>query len=190
VRLGGFAALVVAVLLAAAPASAYERSAELTRVAEVFARHDVVVRCPSAEEWAKDANGAGVWSYANIRGDYVALQPALCAGAIGVADIELPAWQRAAGVLALVHESFHLRRWRYRRDEARVMCAAIRQFTVAAQLLGASPAVANDLLPFALALHLRTVQLFPLYRPRSCRLPVWRPPPSQDHVSDRKEVEE
>lgn len=104
------------------------------------------------------------------------LRPALCAGARHVADADVPAWQRAAGVLALVHESYHLRRWRYRRDEGHVMCAAIHQFTFAAELLGASSADANDLLPFALALHLRTVQLNPLYRPRSCRLPVWRPP--------------
>jgi hypothetical protein len=56
------------------------------------------------------------------------------------------------------------------------MCAAIRQFTFAAELLGASRETANELLPFALALHLRTTNLFPLYRLNSCRLPNWTPP--------------
>jgi hypothetical protein len=168
--------VVLAALAAAAPASAYERPAELTRVAAIFARHDVEVRCPSAEEWARDPKAAGVWSYADLRRDYMALRPALCRGALRVADPEVSPWQRAAGVLGLVHEAYHLRRWRHRRDEGRVTCAAIRQFTVAVLLLGAPHAVANDLLPYALALHLRTVQLFPLYRARTCRLPVWEPP--------------
>jgi hypothetical protein len=172
------AASLLTVLVLGVPglASAYDRPAELSRVASIFARHDVEVRCPSAEEWAADPNAAGHWSYANLRRDYIAFSPALCTGALRIADRDVSGWQRAAGVLALVHESYHLRRWRHRRDEARVTCAAIRQFPVAVLLLGGSHAVANDLLPFALALHLRTVQLFPLYRARTCRLPMWLPP--------------
>jgi hypothetical protein len=170
------AAVLAVVLVGPGLASGYDEPVELARVAAIFAGRDVEVRCPSADEWAADPKGAGFWSYADLRRDYMALNPALCTGARGVADADVPRWQRAAGVLALVHESYHLRRWRHRRDEARVTCAAIRRFTVAVLLLGGSDAVANDLLPFALALHLRTVQLFPLYRPRSCRLPVWRPP--------------
>jgi hypothetical protein len=168
--------LAVVVFIAPSLAAAYDRPAELARVASVFARHDVEVRCPSAAEWAADPNGGGVWSYAHLRRDYLALTPELCTGALRIADPAVSAWQRAAGVLALVHESYHLRHWRHRRDEGRVTCAAIQQFPVAALLLGASFAVANDLLPYALALHLRTVQLFPFYRRRTCRLPIWLPP--------------
>lgn len=174
------AAVLAVVLVGPGLASGYDEPVELGRVAATFAGRDVEVRCPSADEWAADPNAAGVWSYAHLRRDFMALSPALCGGALGVGDADIPAWQRAAGVLALVHESYHLRRWRYRRDEARVTCAAIRRFQVAVLLLGGSDAVANDLLPFALALHLRTVQVFPLYRSATCRLPVWRPPGEAD----------
>jgi hypothetical protein len=160
----------------AAAAPAYEVPAPLVRVASEFALHEVDVHCPSSEEWAADAHAATAWSYANLRGDYVALHPTLCMGALNVGDPSVPAWVRAAGVLGLAHESFHLRPWRYRRDEGRVACQAIVHFRNAAQLLGATAELAEELLPYALALHWRTARLFPLYNDRTCRVPIWRPP--------------
>jgi hypothetical protein len=104
------------------------------------------------------------------------LHPALCAGALAVADPGVPVWQRAMGVLVLVHEAYHLRRWAWRRNEARVECQAIRHFRVGARLLGASPELANELLPVALAAHARMVKLFPEYNDPTCKLPLWALP--------------
>jgi hypothetical protein len=176
-------ALVVgAVLLAAPPASAYDRPPLLERVASYFAMRPAEVRCPSTEEWASDPiwgtapNPQRAWGYTDMLNDDIVLQPTLCAGALTVSDPTLPAWQRATGVLVLVHEAYHLRRWAWRRSEAKVECQAIRHFTTGAQLLGASPSLANDLLPYALAAHARMVRLFPEYRDRTCKLPLWRLP--------------
>ncbi|HEX9295623.1 MAG TPA: hypothetical protein VF881_07305 [Polyangiaceae bacterium] len=78
----------------------------------------------------------------------------------------------------LLHEAYHVRHWKWRRNEGKVECQAIRHFTIGAQLLGASPALANELLPFALAAHARMVTLFPEYRDRTCMLPMWALPMS------------
>ena len=91
-------------------------------------------------------------------------------------DPGLPLWQRAVGTLVLVHEAYHLRHWASWRSEAKVECQAIRHFTVGAQLLGASPELTNELLPFALAAHQRMVTLFREYRDPGCKLPLWRLP--------------
>lgn len=178
-------ALVVgAVLLAAPPASAYDRPPVLERVASYFAMRPAEVRCPSTEAWTSDpiwgsAPSSGrAWGYTDMLNDYVVLHPALCVGALAVSDPTLPAWQRATGVLVLVHEAYHLRRWTWRRSEPKVECAAIAHFTSAAKQLGASPQLANDLLAYALAAHARMVTLFPNYRDRRCKLPLWTLPMS------------
>jgi hypothetical protein len=169
-------------LLAPAPVSAFDRPTLLERVASSFAARPAEVRCPSPEEWiadpiwGPDPNPQRAWGYTDMLDDHIVLQPKLCAGALAVADASTPAWQRATGVLVLVHEAYHLRRWKWRRDEARVECEAIRHFTAGALRLGASPELANDLLPYALAAHARMVKLFPTYRDPRCKLPLWSLP--------------
>jgi hypothetical protein len=107
---------------------------------------------------------------------HIVLHPKLCAGAAAISDGALPAWERAVRALTLVHEAYHLRRWTYRRNEAQVECRAIQSFRQAAELLGAPPDFANDSLPYALAAHARMLKLFPEYRARKCRLPLWNLP--------------
>ncbi len=171
-----------AVLLVAPAARAYDKPPDIQRVASVFAQRAAEVRCPSSDEWIHDPiwgsgpNPSRAWGYTDMVGDYIVLHPALCAGAMAVPDPEVPSWQRATGVLVLVHEAYHMRRWAWRRDEAKVECQAIRHFAAGAVLLGASPELANELLPFALAAHARMVRLFPEYRARACKLPLWVPP--------------
>jgi hypothetical protein len=175
-------AVVVGALLAASPAAAYDRPPLLEQVASRFANGPAEVRCPSTEEWIADPiwgtgpNPQRAWGYTNMLRDYIALHPALCAGALAVPEATVPAWQRATGVLVLVHEAYHLLRWQWRRAEAKVECQAIRHFTVGAQLLGASPQLANDLLAYALAAHARMVRVFPEYYDRTCKVPLWAPP--------------
>jgi hypothetical protein len=176
--------LVLAGLLGAPPASAYDRPPALEGVASYFAGHPAEVRCPSMEEWIRDpiwgndANPQRAWGYTDMLNEHIVLHPALCEGALAVTDATVPAWQRATGVLVLVHEAYHLRRWTFRRDEAKVECRAIRHFTVGTELLGASREFANDLLPYALAAHARMVRLFPEYNDSRCKLPLWALPMS------------
>jgi hypothetical protein len=123
--------------------------------------------------WGVGPTPQRAWGYTDMVHEHIVLQPLLCAGADAITDESLPSWQRATGALTLVHEAYHLRRWIHRRDEGEVECRAIQRFTQAAELLGASPEVANDLLPYALAAHARMIRLFPEYHARRCRLPIW-----------------
>jgi hypothetical protein len=163
-------------------ASAYDRPALIEQVASAFAQRPVDVRCPTMEEWVSDpiwgtaANPQRAWGYTDMVNDYSVIHPLLYAGAAAVTDAAVPAWQRATGVLVLVHESLHLRHWRGRYSEARVECQAIRRFRQGAELLGASPELANNLLPYGLAAHDRMVRVYPNYRDRACKLPLWKLP--------------
>jgi hypothetical protein len=176
------AVVVGALVVATTCAFAFERPTVLQDVASYFAQRPADVRCPSTEEWVGDPiwgtapNPSRAWGYTDMVSDFIVLQPMLCAGATAVSDASLPLWQRATGALVLVHEAYHLRRWKWRRNEAKVECQAIRHFAEVAERLGASPELANDLLPFALAAHARMVTLFPEYRDRRCKLPIWALP--------------
>jgi hypothetical protein len=165
-----------AALALAGGASAYERPAKVNEVAAVYSLGVGEVRCPSAEEWDADFASSFGYAYTNMRDNFAVLSPIVCAGALGVGTAETPDWQEALGILVLVHESFHLRHWRWRRNEGKVECQAMTYFRDAAERLGASAAHAHSLYAFALALHAYKVSVFPQYRDRACRLPVWTPP--------------
>ena len=65
----------------------------------------------------------------------------------------------------------------YIRDEGKVECQALVYFRDSAQRLGATAAQAEDLYPYALALHSYKARLFPQYRDPTCLIPPWSPPP-------------
>jgi hypothetical protein len=155
---------------------AYEAPTKLTAVARFYSLGVGEVRCASPAEWRADAYSTRFLAYTNIRKEYIVLAPDVCDAALGVASRDIPAWKRALGALVLVHEAFHLRRWRFQRDEGKVECQAIVYFTDAAQRLGASDAEANNLYPYALAWHWRRMQLFPWYDDPACVIPPWIPP--------------
>jgi hypothetical protein len=167
-------ALAVAVLLVVPPAAAYDTPTRLNEVAHFYSLGVGEVRCPSQAEWDADPHRTSFgWGYTNMRRDYSVLAPHICEGALHVGGSSTPLWQQAAGVLILVHEAFHLRHWRFRRDEGRVECQAIVYFTEAATKLGASNEQADELYPYALALHLHQTQLFFRYRDPQCVVPPW-----------------
>jgi hypothetical protein len=169
--------LAVTVLLAAAPAAAYDTPTRLNEVAHVYSLGVGEVRCPSEPEWEADPYSSSFgWGYTDVRRDYSVLAPHICEGALHVGASLTPLWRQAAGVLVLVHEAFHLRHWRFRRDEGRVECQAIVYFTEAATRLGASDELANELYPYALALHRNQTQLLFHYRDPHCIVPPWAPP--------------
>jgi hypothetical protein len=171
-----FALLAFAAVLFTPAAPASDGAAKLTDVARVYSLGVGEVRCPPRADW--DAGFAASFSsaYTNLRDDYAVLGPAVCEGALNVGSAEVPAWQQALGTLVLTHEAFHLRHWRHRRNEGKVECQALVYFREAAQRLGATAAQANDLYPYALALHEYKVRLFPQYRDPKCAIPPWAPP--------------
>jgi hypothetical protein len=67
-------------------ARAYDRPADLERVASSFALRAAEVRCPSTDEWIRDPiwgtgpNPSRAWGYTDMVGEYIVLHPALCAG--------------------------------------------------------------------------------------------------------------
>ena len=150
--------------------------ARLTTVARVYSQGVGEVRCPSTTEWNADFAASFGWAYTNLRRDYVVAAPIVCEGALHVGDGEVPLWEQALGALVLTHEAFHLRHWRLRGDEGRVECQALVYFGDAVQRLGGTVADAEDLYPYALALHDYKVRLFPRYADPTCVIPPWAPP--------------
>jgi hypothetical protein len=173
-RLLQLAALIV--LVFAPNASPYETPPTLAQVAHVYSLGVGEVRCASRAEWDADFGSSAGWAYTNIREEYAVLGPAVCEGALNVGTANVRPWQQALGALVLTHEAFHLRRWRFRRNEGKVECQAIVYFKDAAQRLGATMAEAEDLYPYALALHAHQVRLFPAYKDPKCVIPPWAPP--------------
>lgn len=169
-------AAMLATLTFASSGAAYEASAKLTEVAHVYSLGVGEVRCASEAEWNADFGASFGWAYTNVRDEVAVISPLVCEGALNVGNADVPSWRQALGVLVLTHEAFHLRRWRYRRDEGKVECQAMVHFKEAAERLGASRAQAEDLYPYALALHQRQLRLFPRYRDPRCVLPPWNPP--------------
>jgi hypothetical protein len=161
---------------AAAHATADDAPARLNEVAHAYSLGVGEVRCPTQAEWDAYYGSAFAWGATNLREDYATLAPFICAGALAVGTSTVPLWQQAAGVWVLVHEAFHLRRWRFRRNEAKVACQAIVYFREAAMRLGASEVQAEELYPYALALHIRQARLFSWYRDGKCQVPLWAPP--------------
>jgi hypothetical protein len=168
--------VLVVALVVPTSASAYESPDRLTRVAHVYSLGVGEVRCASSDEWDVDFSSAVGWAYTNVHSEYAVLGPQVCAGALNVGTANVPAWQQALGALLLTHEAFHLRRWRFRRNEGKVECQAIVYFKDAAQRLGATAAEAENLYPYALALHAYQLRLFPHYRDPECVIPRWAPP--------------
>jgi hypothetical protein len=163
--------------LACAPVvRAFDTPATLTDVARVYSLGVGEVRCPSSAEWDADFASSFGMAYTNMHDDYAVLAPPVCEGALNLGSADVPLWQQALGALVLAHEAFHLRRWRFRRNEGKVECQAIVLFKDAAQRLGATAAGAENLYPYALALHAHNVRLFPSYRDPKCRIPPWNPP--------------
>ena len=175
--LGWSLRLAVVVALVLVPSTrGYEAPGRLNDVAHVYSVGAGEVRCPSRAEWDADWASSFGWAYTNVRQDFTVLGPVVCAGALGVGSADVPAWQQALGALVLTHEAFHLRHWRFRRNEGKVECQALANFRDATRRLGATAAQAEDLYPYALALHDYKVRLFPQYRDPKCVIPPWAPP--------------
>lgn len=175
-RLVAIVIAAVAVLALSPLAGGYGKPDRLNAVAMVYALGLGEVRCPSADEWNADFASSFGHAYTHMSSNYAVLSPLVCEGALGVGRAEVADWKEALGVLVLVHESFHLRRWRWRRDEGKVECQAMTYFREAAVRLGASDEHAHNLYAYAIALHFYKTTIFPQYRDAGCRITQWAPP--------------
>jgi hypothetical protein len=172
--------VVASFLVLAQRAQAYTANSHIAAFVQVFANGaPAEVRCPdSPEEWNFDlggpANAEEVYGRTFTRTAVVEFRSDLCPILDDLAGSSADDSTKALAVVTLVHESYHVRRWSWRLDEARVQCQAIRHFRVAVRVLGGSQQLAERLFPLGLAWHDKITRT-PLYHLASCRVPGLTP---------------
>ena len=157
------------------PAHAYTTDPHIAAFVELFANGTpAVVRCPeSAQEWRFDLGGMDdsdsedVYGRTFIGSSVVEFRWDLCPILDQLAYSDADDSTKALAVLTLLHESYHVRHWAWRLDEARVECRAIRHFRVGVRVLGGSQELADRLLPYALAWDAE-ITMTPGYHLASC----------------------
>jgi hypothetical protein len=137
------------------------------------------VRCPdSPEEWSSDLgdplNPEETYGRTFTQTEVVEFRADLCPILDNLASSNAVDSTKALAVLTLVHESYHVRHWRWRRNEAHVECQAIRHFRVGVRVLGGSQQLADQLFPLALYWHARITQN-PGYYLATCAVPAYAP---------------
>jgi hypothetical protein len=168
--------LVLGVLLLAPPAHAYSRNLHIAAFVQVFANGiSAEVRCPdSQEEWSFDLgdplDAEEIYGRTLTRTGTVEFRPDLCPILDSLANSSADDSVKALAVLALIHESYHVRHWAWRLNEAHVECQAIRHFRVGVRVLGGSQQLADRLFPLALTWH-NLITQNPSYYLASCELP-------------------
>ncbi len=183
VRLVGPSAafVVVAALVGgtAANASAMEATSTNPHIAafvEVFSSGTPAqVRCPdSPAEWSFDLGDPlypeEIYGRTFTGTAVVEFRSDLCPILDNLAFSSADDSTKALAVLALVHESYHVRHWRWRLNEAYVECQAIRHFRVGVRVLGGSQQLADHLYPLALDWHTHITQGRDYYL-ASCAVP-------------------
>ena len=181
-------ALVAGVLLVAPSAQAYSTNPHIAAFVQVFANGTPAeVRCPdSPEEWSFDLgfdpdsalNAGDVYGRTFTSTEVVEFRPDFCPILDDLASSSADDSTKALAVLALVHESYHVRHWSWRLNEARVECEAIRHFRVGVRVLGGSQQLADRLFPFALSWH-DLITRNPAYVWRHAKCPNKGRPPAQ-----------
>ncbi len=145
-------------------------------MASRVAGQDLEVRCYLHHEDG-DPIDSGAWAYVYLADPVVYLSKDACDGALAIANGSMaPLWQQGLGVLSLTHEAYHLKLalsdWR-RGSEAQTECRAVKRVPQSLVELGASPALADAILPWALAIHWRIEELADEYDYPSCAVPVF-----------------
>jgi hypothetical protein len=157
-------------------AQAYSVDPHIAAFVEVFSSGTPAeVRCPeSAEEWSHDLgsplNAEEIYGTTFVRTEVVEFRADLCAILDDLAGSTADDATKALAVLVLIHESYHVRHWAWRHNEARVECQAIRHFRVGVRVLGGSQQLANRLFPLGLAWH-DQIARNPSYYLATCALP-------------------
>jgi hypothetical protein len=172
--------LVAAVASTSQPAAAQRVAtdeARLAAVASEIAGRPLTVVCYRHGE-PGDPLLWGGWGYVALFGSTVNLSEEACDGALAIADqdVSIPLIEQALGALSLTHESLHLRLelpFGRRASEAQTECRAVKRVQETMLELGASPALAAQLLPWALAVHYKKAAQSQAYDWPGCRVPVF-----------------
>jgi hypothetical protein len=168
--------LVASALVLTQRAQAYTIDPHIAAFVEVFANGTPAeVRCPeSPEEWSHDLGdppyAEEIYGRTFTSTEVVEFRSDLCPILENLAGSTADDSTKALAVLSLVHESYHVRHWRWRLNEAHVECQAIRHFRVGVRVLGGSQQLADQLFPLALAWHNRITE-GPAYYLASCNVP-------------------
>jgi hypothetical protein len=120
----------------------------------------------------------GAWGYVGLFGSTVNLSKEACDGALAILnrDVAIPLIEQALGALSLTHESFHLNLdlpFARRSSEGQTECRAIKRVRETMLGLGATPGLADALLPWALAIHYKKAQMSKAYDWPGCRVRVF-----------------
>jgi hypothetical protein len=176
------AALVVAAVLASmsAPAAARPLVAEEPRLepaASAIAGRPLTVLCYRYGE-PGDPLLWGAWGYVGLFSSTVNLSKEACDGALAILDrdISTPLVEQALGALSLTHESFHLKLdlpFTRRASEGQTECRAVKRARQTMLDLGGTPALADELLPWVLAVHFKKTTMSKAYDWPGCRVPVF-----------------
>ena len=173
------AALLAGCVFAVPAVRAASVNPHIAAFVQVFANGaPAVVRCPDTlDEWSWDLGspdnpdqifGRTIWHPVIVE-----FRPDLCPILDDLARSTADDSTKALAVLTLLHESYHVRHWTWRLDEARVECQAIRHFRAGVRVLGGSGELADRLFPYALFWHDQITQRSE-YALDTCRAPVRR----------------
>lgn len=165
--------------LLAAPSFGYTRYVSLDETASWLALRKVEVRCLSAKEALDDFYILlGATGYVEGTVDrrnhwhpvsYTVLAPGICEAALDhVDELVYTKPDRAWAILAVTHESGHLRGHRWSEDEAKTERWALRHFVAVAVHLGIPEPQARYLLKLAVRQHRK---LNPEYHDPRCERP-------------------
>lgn len=155
----------------------------LSKVASTFAMRQVTASCEEQDEKGSPYS-VGAWGYVKIptaKQSVEHLDADLCRADLALNDPTIDPYMRAMGVLVIVHESYHLRRWGGAGSEGQAECQAIRHWKIGASLLGATPETIAALWPWALAAHYEETNIFNFftgdrpYRDDACDIPPLQP---------------
>jgi hypothetical protein len=167
----------VAALWLAAPTLAGTTNPHIAAFVQYFANGaPATVHCPDTlDEWTNQlGEGEGdpneVFGRTLTATTVVQFRPDLCPILDNLAQSTADDSTKALAVLTLVHESYHVRHWSWRWNEARVECQAIRHFRIGVLVAGGTHALADRLLPFALSWHAHITQNR-AYAFRRCKVP-------------------
>jgi hypothetical protein len=179
-RLASVLAIAAAVLATGRPADARPLVTEQSRLAPVasaIAGRPLAVLCYRHGE-PGDPLLWGAWGYVDLFSSVVNLSKEACDGALAIVDrdVSTPLIEQALGALSLTHESFHLDLdlpLARRSSEGQTECRAVKRVRDTMLDLGATPALADVLLPWALAVHFKKVALSKAYDWPGCHVPVF-----------------
>jgi hypothetical protein len=149
----------------------------LAPVASEIAGRPLTVDCYQHGE-PNDPWQMGAWAYVDLFESTVNLSQQACDGAMAIVDgdVSKPMIEQALGALTLTHEAFHLRLtlpFARRASEAQTECRAVKNVYQTMLDLGATSALADELMPWALAVHFKVASLSDRYDWPGCQVPYF-----------------